>query len=422
MKTFKPICCLQTFILASLILLCSCSRAGSVSWPNDPDPVVKDTFPKDSNYIVPDTSKIIEGYLTPSKWYTYSWDDINYSNVTHIVYAFLRPVSAGDPTLTYGNASEEAAVYGLYPSLTDKTHLGYGDKLIAKAHTANVKVLIGIAGGVGRNAKDLDSIFANDSLRKQFIGNLITLCESRGYDGVTLDYEYPSSAAEGIGITNFAQELRIAFLESAVLAGKNMFITMAVPRGDWAGMYFDYGKLAKCCNWFSSMTYEFATSWTNRFSFNSPLYTSTSAGANTAIATTLHYLKDTRGINPLQIVIGAPFFGWVFSNYTSLGGTKSTTNGVDKRYTRIYNDYLKNSPTNGYVKYWNDTCKQSYLVNTSTNEMITYDDEQALMEKCNYIKTNGLKGVMIWEISRGFLPGTPDPNPLLTVLGSNLLY
>ena len=296
--------------------------------------------------------------------------------------------------------------------------------MIAKAKAANVKVLIGVAGGNGQDTRDLSAIFGSEILRKQFIGNLVKLCEQRLYDGVNLDYEYPKSSSDGLGITNFAQELRVAFVQSSILKNKEMFITMACPVGNWSGEFFDYPKLAKCVNWFSPMTYEFATGWTTRFSFNSPIYTNAGAGANSAISTTLSYLKTSRGVNPLQIVIGVPFFGWVFDNYTQLGATKSNTNGADKEYNGaqgLYNLYIKNSPGNGFVKYWDDVCKQPYLVNTTTQQMVTYDDENAIIEKCKYVKTNGLKGAMVWELSRGFMSGASDPNPLLTVLGDNLL-
>ena len=101
--------------------------------------------------------------------------------------------------------------------------------MIAKAKAANVKVLIGVAGGNGQDTRDLSAIFGSEILRKQFIGNLVKLCEQRLYDGVNLDYEYPKSSSDGLGITNFAQELRVAFVQSSILKNKEMFITMACP-------------------------------------------------------------------------------------------------------------------------------------------------------------------------------------------------
>lgn len=428
-KLFKVIFFLIAILYCGTALV-GCSKKGTqepvpivtppVVTPPIITPVVH-TPPRDSNFIALDTKKVIEAYLTPSKWYTYSWNDINYSNVTHIVYSFLRPTSASNSTLTYGDDAYEQAAYSLYPTLINKTFLGYGDQVIAKAHAVNVKVLIGIAGGNGQDTRDLSAIFGNETLRKQFISNLVKLCEERSYDGITLDYEYPKNSSDGLGITNFAQELRMAFFMSPILSKKEMLITMACPVGNWSGEFYDYTKLAKCVNWFSPMTYEYAPSWGTSFSFNSPIYTNANAGVTSSISTSVSYLKTTRGINPLQIVIGVPFFGWAFDNFTQLGGTKSNTNGIDKSYTGLYNDYIKNMPANGFVKNWDNISKQPYLINSVTKQMVTYDDETAIAEKCIYIKSSGLKGAMIWELSRGFISGANDPNPLLTTLGNNLL-
>ncbi|HNY92790.1 MAG TPA: glycoside hydrolase family 18 protein [bacterium] len=419
MKVHNTVCSLLLALIAGVAVL-GCSESGG---PVEPPPsTIAYTPPKDSTFVVINSNRVVEGYLTPSKWYSYSWEDIDYTSVTHIVYSFLRPTSSSDPALTYGDLEYEKAAYSLYPGLADKTHLGYGDRVIARAHAANVKVLIGVAGRQGQNARDLAVIFAIEKYRKQFISNLVKLCEQRNYDGVNLDYEYPASSEDGLGITDFAQELRVAFVKSAKLSKREMFITMAVPTGDWAGKYFDFARLAKCCNWFSPMTYEFATSWTTRFGFNSPIYTDAGTGTSTAIVTTVDYLRNTRRVNPLQIVIGVPFFGWVFSNYTGLGNYKTNGNGADKSYTGLYNQYIQGMPDNGFVYQWNDVCKQPYLVNTASRQMITYDDDKAVIEKANYIKANGLKGAMIWELGRGFISGAVDPNPLLTALGNHLLH
>ncbi len=76
---------------------------------------------------------------------------------------------------------------------------------------------------------------------------------------------------------------------------------------------------------------------------------------------------------------------------------------------------------NRFFYKWNDACKQPSLVSTATRQMITWDYDKAVIEKANYIKANGLKGAMIWELGRGFLSGAEDLNPLLTALGNHLL-
>jgi len=71
---------------------------------------------------------------------------------------------------------------------------------------------------------------------------------------------------------------------------------------------------------------------------------------------------------------------------------------------------------------WDATSQHTYFVNSSTGMMITYDDTQDLTTKSAYIKTKGLKGAMIWELSRGFVSGATDPNPWLTAIGTGVLH
>ena len=52
---------------------------------------------------------------------------------------------------------------------------------------------------------------------------------------------------------------------------------------------------------------------------------------------------------------------------------------------------------NGFVRYWDDTAKAPYLFDGST--FITYEDAQSIAAKCEYIKQNGLLGLMYWEHS-----------------------
>ncbi len=399
------------------IIAQSCSKTDGATHVKDSKPPKETkTFSRDSNFITLNNNVVVEGYLSLSKWYAYSYKDINYKNLTHIVYAFLRPTSATDATLTTGDTAYERAAYSLYPDLVHKTFLDYGDQLIARAHANNVKVLIGIAGGNGKSARDLAGVFSNDSLRADFVSNLVNLCAVHGCDGVDLDYEYPTSASDGAGVLNFAQDLRIAFLQSDTLSKKDMLITMACPVGNWSGEYYDYTKLAKCVNWFSPMTYSFSSK--SAASFNAPLYNNAALKISTAVSTSVDYFKNTRGIDPRQIVIGVPFFGWVYNGYTALNAPATR---IDKAYKDLYNTYIQGAPGNGFVSQWDDVSKQTYLVNTTTGIMLTYDNEAALSAKCSYIKTNGLKGAMIWELSRGFIAGATDQNPLLTTLGNGLL-
>jgi chitinase len=50
---------------------------------------------------------------------------------------------------------------------------------------------------------------------------------------------------------------------------------------------------------------------------------------------------------------------------------------------------------NGYTRFWDDEAKAPFLFN-GTN-FISYDDEESIHAKCQYILRNGLAGMFYWE-------------------------
>lgn len=61
--------------------------------------------------------------------------------------------------------------------------------------------------------------------------------------------------------------------------------------------------------------------------------------------------------------------------------------------------YLKDSLINkqGFVRHWDNISQAPYLFNKEKKIFITYDDEESIKIKCDYIRRYGLAGVMFWE-------------------------
>lgn len=412
-RLFKTVIFVFALVFSITVVL-SCSNS-EPPLPDAPPVVVTPpvvippvVIKRDSAFVVPNSSRVVEGYLTLSKWYGYSYNDIDYSSITHIDYGFIAPKSTTDATLVYEDSANEAAALAYYSDLTDKTFLGYGDKLITKGHAANVKVLISVAG-----APKLRSLLADNNLRAQFADNLIKLLEQRGYDGIALDYEYPESNSEGYNILMLIQDLRVAFAKSTILKSKKTLITMAMPVGDWAAKYYDMAALAKCVDWFSPMTYEYTSDAIANI--NSPLYKNTGAGNSSAIDDAVNYYVNTRKVNPLQLTIGVPFYGSQYTGFTALGASVA---GAARATKDMYRDYISKG---GFTEKWDSVTQHSYYVNSSTNMMIVYDNEKDMATKGTYLKSKGLKGAMIWELSRGFYDMGTTKNPWLQALGNAVL-
>ena len=101
--------------------------------------------------------------------------------------------------------------------------------------------------------------------------------------------------------------------------------------------------------------------------------------------------------------MGVPFYGYLFKAVGDINhGLYQTYSGsASISYANIAANYL-NAP--GYVRYFHEESKVPWLFNGST--FITYEDAESMGLKAQYIKSKGLGGAMIWELSQ-------DPNRVL---------
>jgi chitinase len=49
------------------------------------------------------------------------------------------------------------------------------------------------------------------------------------------------------------------------------------------------------------------------------------------------------------------------------------------------------------VRYWDEHARAPYLFNSETRQLITYDDEESIRLKCEYVIDHHLAGMMFWQ-------------------------
>jgi GH18 family chitinase len=123
--------------------------------------------------------------------YMPSWSgtagEIQYSKLTHINYAFIRPTTTGGLTAV-DNAQK----------LRD---------IVSLAHANGVKVCIAIGGWSDLNNTDFQTMAANATYRANFINNVVSLINSYQLDGVDLDWEYPVDGQDPANFATLMNEL-----------------------------------------------------------------------------------------------------------------------------------------------------------------------------------------------------------------------
>lgn len=309
--------------------------------------------------------------------------DIPADKLTHVNYAFGK-VSAGGLCIEDNPSGD---------------HANFADLQKLKQRYPHLKTLISLGGADG--SKYFPVAVKTADSRKQFVASCVRFMQDNSFDGIDIDWEFPSNAEEkqnyGAMLTEFRAQL-----------GTRYLLTIAAPAGPDDYTSVAWTSIARDLDWINLMTYDFAGSWSAMTNFDAPLYASStdpakgkSAKLYNGHATVQAYLAA--GVPANKILLGVPFYGRGWKGVANTnhglyqkfdGVPKGTQGGGAFDYRDLKQNYL---PT--YTRYWNDEAKVPWLYSSSTQTMISYDDPESIGIKANYARTQQLGGVMIWELS-----------------------
>lgn len=273
-----------------------------------------------------------------------------------------------------------------------------------KSINPDLKILISIGGWTW--SKNFSDAVFTDTSTQNFAQSAVDIVSKYNLDGVDIDWEYPGMIGDSNmyrpedreHYTNLFKNLREKLDGLSKETNKKYFVTTAIGGSpeflqhtqlEVAQQYLDYINL---------MSYDFNEGYDNLAGHHTNLFSPSNMPYIASADVAIQNLKKI-GVKLSKVVMGMGFYG---------KGTivkSSENNGLyqipvkDVRgggYT-----YLKDSIVNknGFVRYWDDESKAPYLFNADKKIFITYDDEQSVKEKCNYIKKHKLAGAMFWEYS-----------------------
>jgi len=120
-------------------------------------------------------------------------------------------------------------------------------------------------------------------------------------------------------------------------------------------------------------------------------YAKTKSSAKTAID-----MFVEAGVPKEKVVMGAAFYSRKWDGVVNANDgyrqEAETFGDFGPDYGELADEYINK---NGYVRYWDDDAKAPYLFNGES--YISYDDEESMGHKIEYLKAEGLYGIMYWE-------------------------
>ena len=281
--------------------------------------------------------------------YVTSWTDdlVDPTYITHINYSFAH-VTDEFNAVRIDNEDRMKMVLSL------------------KEKKPELKVLLCIGGWTSGRFSEMA---ADETYRKAFAVDCQRVVKQYGFDGIDLNWEYPTVSDAGISSSpDDTDNYTLLVRDIRKEIGKDKLLTMA---SDYTGKYFDFKAIEPYLDFVNIMNYDTGEPPYH----NAGLFHSEHTKDLSVDESVVEHIN--LGLPPQKLVLGIPF------------------GGKGLRGVRFSNAHLQE----GYTQEWDDVAKAAYLADGDGNFVHTYEEPRAIALKCEYLHTKGLLGAMYWSYS-----------------------
>ncbi|XP_046838481.1 probable chitinase 2 [Vespa crabro] len=341
----------------------------------------------------PTHGKVVACYVATWAKYRPSYGKFTLDNLkpqycTHLIYAFagLNTTTWEIQSLDRWNDIEEDGI-GNYRKMT-----------ALRNQYPRLKVSIAI-GGWNEGSGNYSILASDKEKRKNFVDSVFKFLREYKFDGIDLDWEFPS---QGDGKPEDKQNF-LLLVKDLKQGLPDFIVTSAIsPNKKIIDEGYDIPEISKYLDYIHIMAYDYHGSWDTEIFPNAPLYSQD----NASVDFTVSYLLKL-GAPPGKLILGLPMYGRTYistDNFTSGEipiGTRFESEGFKGPYTGVngtmgYNEICTELKNTNWMSGWDLYSKTLYAVNK--NRVIMYDNHRSLREKVLYANKMNLGGVMVWSI------------------------
>ncbi|MBK5071539.1 glycoside hydrolase [Budviciaceae bacterium CWB-B4] len=406
------------------------------------------------------TDKVVGTYFV--EWGVYDRnfpvDRIPAANVNHILYGFI-PICGGNgindslKTIEGGNSfaaleracagtpDYQVAVHDAWAAVQkpqtgvtawDDPYKGnFGQLMALKKAYPDLKVLPSIGGWT---LSDPFYQLNDKTKRDRFVASVKDLLKTwKFFDGVDIDWEFPGGGGENPNLGNpevdkvtytaLMRELREMLNSLGAETGRTYELTSAIGVGRDKIQDVDYATVQQYMDHIFMMSYDFygafsLTTLGHQTALYAPAFRpDTDYTADNGLKALL-----AQGADPKKLVLGVAMYGRGWSGVhgytagnpfsgTATGAITGTWESGNVDYRQIASKYKNGS---GWTYSYDTVAEAPYVFNSSTGELITYDDARSVAAKGQYVLDKGLGGMFAWEIDA-------DNGDILNAMNESLL-
>uniref|UniRef100_A0A3Q3ESA1 Chitinase-3-like protein 2 n=1 Tax=Labrus bergylta TaxID=56723 RepID=A0A3Q3ESA1_9LABR len=322
----------------------------------------------------------------------FSVSDIDPDKCTHLIFAFSDIIENELVPTTVNDVQQ----YFVFNALKQRNPL--------------LRTMLAV-GGEKFTTEKFRTMAGSQENRELFIKSVIKLLRPLKFDGLNLDWRYPTEEDKQ-RFTELCKELKTAFVDEGTSSNQKRLILAASVSAERSTIDASYEveEIAMHLDFINVLTFDFHGPWESVTAHHSPLFqgsqdTGDSIYSNTASA--LEYWRD-QGAPEEKLNMGISAYGRAFSlsSNSSAVGAPASGPGEEGCYT-------------GEEGFWAsyETCLyldgvQTHLISdqkvpyaTTENQWVGFDDTTSISTKINYLKANNFGGAFVWSLDLDDLSG-----------------
>jgi len=344
-----------------------------------------------------------EGKFTP--------ESVDGSLCTHLIYSFAGLDGSKNIIKSLDTWMDLEKDYGL---------AGFKKATDLKKKWPHLKVMIAI-GGWNEGSVKYSKMAKDPKSRSTFVNSTLDFLKKHKFDGLDLDWEYPSKRGgapeDKKNFVLLTKDLKEAFLPHKYL------LTAAIGAGKATiDISYDVASMYKYLDLVNVMAYDLHGKWDKVTGHNAPIRPRPDEqGGNKFL--NIEYIVSyliKKGAHPEKTALGVPLYGRSFLLTNSANnhiGAKARATSFAGPLTREqgflgYNEICKELSTanHSWTVVWEKCHMAPYMV--KGDRWVSYDDERSARLKANIAFEHKLGGVMVWSIEtddfNGFCAKDPE--------------